>query len=181
MTTSFSTSSLRQGRTVPLSATPLFWPFLRRERTDAISGSKSKEHRELDQQGRGPEHRGHTLEIRHRSSGELGRYVDRAGAPRVLRRDAGDSFVIELEAPGARHENTELVWDEARRRLVVAVWAVAPPRPGEPRRFPLPELAWYRAFESSEGELSRASARIRRGNVELTVPKRVPDKPFWEP
>src|SRR5690349_11928118 len=72
----------------------------------------------------------------------LQEFSDRAARPKSAVDEAADAVVLTLDAPGARPNNTEVVWDEEQRRLVVGVWANARP---ERRASAQPELAWYRS------------------------------------
>ena len=109
------------------------------------------------------------LEVISGSADMLQAFRKSAGHPRATVEERADAVVLSLDAPGARRANTDIVWDEEQRRLVVGVWAGK--RPGS-RGVARPELAWYRSHRLPRcvGRAARATVD-RRGRVQITVPR----------
>jgi HSP20 family molecular chaperone IbpA len=95
-------------------------------------------------------------------------FSERAARPQAMLEEKADALVLTLLAPGARPENTDIVWDEEQRRLVVGVWAGK--RRGLQRRRRPSELVWYRSHWLPRHAGRAARATVNRGRIEVTVP-----------
>jgi hypothetical protein len=95
-------------------------------------------------------------------------FSERAARPEAMLEEKADALVLTLLAPGARPENTDIVWDEERRRLVVGVWA-GKRRVLQRGRRPS-ELVWYRSHWLPRHAGRAARATVNQGRIELTVP-----------
>lgn len=104
------------------------------------------------------------------SSSALEAFAQRAARPRAAVEERNDMLVLSLDAPGARAKNTEVIWDEAARRLVVGVWLGS--RPGRRRGVAPPELAWYRSHWLPRAAGDAARVTVKNGTIEIRVPWR---------
>lgn len=102
-------------------------------------------------------------------SRSLQEFSDRAARPKAAVEEATDAVVLTLDAPGARPKNTQVLWDEEQRRLVVGVWAGA--RPGPRRTIAQPELAWYRSHWLPQCNGRAARVTVDHGTIEIVVPR----------
>ena len=95
-------------------------------------------------------------------------FSDGAARPQAAVEETSDAVVLTLDAPGARPQTTDVVWDEEQRRLVVGVWAGA--RPGRRPAIARPELAWYRSHWLPRCEGRTARVTVNHGTIEIVVP-----------
>lgn len=93
----------------------------------------------------------------------------KAARPQAAVEQFADAMVLTLDAPGARPKNTEVLWDEEQRRLVVGVWAGA--RPGGRRTVVQPGLAWYRSHWLPAYDGRAARVTVDHGTIEIVVPR----------
>jgi hypothetical protein len=102
-------------------------------------------------------------------SRSLKEFSERAARPKAAVDEASDAVVLTLDAPGARPKNTNVVWDEEHRQLVVGVWAGA--RPGPRRAIARPELAWYRSHWLPQCDGRAARVTVDHGTIRIVVPR----------
>jgi hypothetical protein len=112
-----------------------------------------------------------TLNVELGGSGRLLELSELAAIPAIGVVDAGDWIRLQVYAPGATATNTEVRWDEAHQRLLVGVWCGAKPRPAGPKRFPPPDLVWFRSFDLPGCPGEHAKVRVTRGAVTIELPK----------
>ncbi len=98
----------------------------------------------------------------------LDRLRELAALPIVKEEREAGEIVLRFYVPGATRKNSQVVWVPDEQRLVIGVWAGAVPR--ERRPF-FPSLLWSRSTRLPDADGSRATAWVRRGVLEVHVPR----------
>lgn len=147
-----------------LQATPLHTPFLN---VDETRPARSSAVRASPPVARRSSVRARSLAVRSGSDAHLqAPALLAAQAPRE-QLDTSIASTFWVTVPPAGHHNTEVVWDDATRRLSVAVWSRRVPQHTSER----PRMLWYASFWLPEHDGQRASALLHDGVLQLTVPR----------